>query len=296
TILHEGRIADHADEAIAALYVDHAGDILNVGVDQSNAWGADTPLGRALADGDSERLPAGSAHYVIAAAAGADGLHESGLSWEEAVVASTVAFRSRVLEDGPRTDNLDSAIVWGNVIGQIDTELVQGIGLRGVIDGETVDEANASQRFAIDKVTDILANRSLREFAATKYPHLAIPLGAAAVVNFVEEYAFDQILPVDNASQADAEISPALRRQIAATQWSVFDQTIRSGMAEDVPPELLADPSDPSSGLRVPTNAEEAAALQEAVLDYINALPPYSPVRAALHGATNSLERSIADR
>ena len=289
TILHEGVIADHADEAIAALYVDHADAILNVGVDQSNAWGIDTAFGRALADGDSERLPAGSAHYVIAAAAGADGLHENGLPWEEAVVVATIEFRDEVLRDGPRTDSQDSAIVWGNAVGQIDTELIQGFGLRGVIDGRIEDEMNASRRFAIDTVTDILASESVRNYA----PQVGY---SALALNFVEDYGFDALLPIDNELRAEEAIAPELRNQIAATQWAIFDQSIRSGDAEDIPPELLADPSDPSQGLRVPTDAEDAAKLQEDVLAYIETLPPDSPVRAALHAATNQLERAAADR
>jgi hypothetical protein len=273
TVTHEGHIAEYGEAAIAALYVDHTGAILNVGED-AEAWGANSPFARALADSD---IPAGSAHWVITGALGANE------AWQEKVISATGNYRAEVAAAGPGSSN---PALWGQEIGQTDLEITQGIGRRGVLDGHEKDVRNGGIRWVVDKLTDY----------AGKIPYGQPFTGyAARGLNYVEDYGLDAILPIDSAQNERDGIPAELERQIVATQYTVLDGAIRSGLADDVPASLLADPNDPSKGLRVPTSQAEADALQKEVARYVESLPADDPTRQAIAGATNQLERAITD-
>lgn len=284
TNTHNGHVADHADEAIAALYTDHAGAILNAG-EGSNAWDRSTPFAEALAD---NRDLAGSAHNVIAAALGADGTGPDGFSWAEYVLAATDAYRQTVAASGPKGESGDSAEVWGTELGEIDTELVQGSGRRQIIDGEIEDIANGDIRKPLDLLTDAAGT------IANKTPYKTVSWGLKGL-NIVEDRGLDMIYPLNNKQTADLELTDALRQQIAATQYGTLDAAIRSGVATDVPPELLADPNDPSKGLRVPTDDADAQQLQADAQAYLESLPEGHPVLRAIDAASSEVATAAND-
>jgi hypothetical protein len=282
TVAHEGDIAEHAQAAVAALYVEHTGAILNAGEDEGAAWNADTPFARALAN--DAGLDAGSAHWFVTAALGAQGNAPGGRPWDQAVIDATAAYRAEVAQAGPGAAG--DADRWAREVAETDLEITQAIGRRGVLDGRDLDDRNAGYRWAIDKLTDYLG----------KIPYGQPFTGyAARGVNLVEDYGLDAILPIDNAAGARDAIPEQLRNQIVATQYAVLDGMIRNGMADGIPPSLLADPNDPSKGLRVPTSAADASRLQAEVQAYVRGLAADDPVRVAIAEATKTFETALAD-
>lgn len=279
-ITHKGDVSDLAVDAVLGLYTDHAGAILNYGEDAA-AWNADTPFARALAEQPGAN--SGSAHFVVSAAMGPENA-ENGEARREAVVLATAEYRNEVALAGPG-ENPDA---WGRELGEIDTDLVQGVGRRSILEGHEEDQRNGQIRWAIDKLTDYAGK---------------IPLGqpvtgwVARGVNLAEDLGLDAILPIDNAANARDGIPVEIQSQIIGTQYTVLDGAIRSGTATDVPPELLADPNDPSQGLRVPdpNDPQDVADFQQAVQEYVAGLPADDPTRIAIAEATKVLETAYSD-
>ena len=239
TVAYEGKIADHADEAIAGLYVDHPDAIHNLGRDASRAWRIDSPLERELharaekrALGDSEAASwppaplAGSASDFIAAAVGADGVGPNGQPWGEEVLAAAYGYQSEILSAGPRDNSTASAIVWGDEVARLDREVIEGFGRRAVIDGEIEDDRNAMIRRGAGIVTSLLPGAA--KALATEGSKQVVGWSARAVGS-ATKFGIGRLLPTDNADRAANDAQADLLNGATASQYKILDAAISLG-------------------------------------------------------------------
>lgn len=278
---YHGRVNEDGANALGAMYVAFAPEILNAGEGASAfALAVDSPLGTYLAD--SRALSAGDGSYAITAALQADGtppvdrtmpgeliapgyppIPQRYESWSAAVQQATATYRAEVVEHGAPTNesggqDLDKLAM---EIADIDGEMLVGTYGNAAITAADEDAANAAKQQAFNILSDYIG------FGVGLVPGAGVPLsGGATVYNtHLEGPMLEAMFPTDKAEGTFNETIPREQQQMLAAQtFQIVDSAGRSGAV--TLPDNLRDPE--TGGLRT-ASGEEAEQFVQALLAFV---------------------------